>query len=195
MIVVIDSCGANFASIINAFRRLNLEVRLSSNPQIICRAKFVILPGVGNAKHAMEKLHQQNLTKVLPKLTQPVLGICLGMQLLYEKSLEGNVECLGIISGVVDKLSQEIIIPHMGWNQFQITQQNELFTNLSAQKNHVYFVHSYKATVNNFSIAETYYGEQFCSIVKKNNFYGMQFHPEKSGAIGSQLLKNFVSLS
>lgn len=196
MIVIIDSCGANFASIYYALQRLDLDVRLSSNIHVIRSASAVILPGVGSAKHAMEKLRRQGLIHVLQNLTQPVLGICLGMQLLFERSKEGEVECLGLIPGEIQKISLEntLPIPHMGWNQFYIQQEDAIFSQLSTGKYYVYFVHSYIATLNQFTLAQSHYGQTFSSVVKINNFYGMQFHPEKSGAMGAQLLKNFASL-
>ncbi|HLX54295.1 MAG TPA: imidazole glycerol phosphate synthase subunit HisH [Aquella sp.] len=193
-LVIIESGGANFLSVSTAFERLGVSYQLSNNPLVIQAADAVILPGVGSAGFSMQKLHQDGLINVIKNLKQPVLGICLGMQLLYEFSEEDNVDCLGIISGKITKFpsANNLIVPHMGWNNLQTIVDDPILSGIDS--NDVYFVHSYYAPVTGATIASTEYGINFTAITKHNNFYGMQFHPEKSGQIGSQLLENFVKL-
>jgi glutamine amidotransferase len=193
-LVIIESGGANFLSVSTAFERLGVSYRLSNDPQQIQAADAVILPGVGSAGFSMQKLHKDGLVDVIKNLKQPVLGICLGMQLLYDFSEEDTVDCLGIISGKITKFpnTNNLIVPHMGWNNLQVTVDDPILSDTDS--NDVYFVHSYYAPVTADTIASTAYGVNFTSITKHNNFYGMQFHPEKSGLIGSKLLENFVKL-
>jgi|SRR6185437_5523084 len=200
-LVIIESGGANFLSVSTAFERLGVSYQLSNDPDLIRSADAVILPGVGSAGFSMQKLHKDGLAPVIKNLKQPVLGICLGMQLLYEFSEEDNVDCLGIISGKITKFPNinNLIVPHMGWNNLQTKVDDPILSNIYGSKlgsagNDVYFVHSYYAPVTEATIASTEYGVNFTAIAKYNNFYGMQFHPEKSGQIGSQLLENFVKL-
>lgn len=193
-LVIIESGGANFLSVSTAFERLGVNYQLSNDPQLIKSADAVILPGVGSAGFSMQKLHKDGLFDIIKNLKQPVLGICLGMQLLYEFSEEGNVDCLGIIPGRVTKFpsTSDLIVPHMGWNNLQTKVDDPILSGIDS--NDVYFVHSYYAPVTDATIASTEYGVNFTAITKHNNFYGMQFHPEKSGPIGSKLLENFISL-
>lgn len=193
-LVIIESGGANFLSVTTAFERLGVGYELSNNPQQIQMADAVILPGVGSAGFAMNKLHHDGLIDVIKNLKQPVLGICLGMQLLYEFSEEDNVECLGIIPGKITKFSNanNLIVPHMGWNNLEAVTTDPIISGVSAGD--VYFVHSYYAPITQSTIASTEYGVNFTAVTRHNNFYGMQFHPEKSGLIGSKLLENFIQI-
>ncbi|MCC2625786.1 MAG: hisH [Burkholderiales bacterium] len=200
-LVIIESGGANFLSVSTAFERLGVNYQLSNDARQIQAADAVILPGVGSAGFSMNKLHKDGLVDVIKNLKQPVLGICLGMQLLYEYSEEDNVVCLGIIPGKVTKFpnTNNLIVPHMGWNNLKTVVNDPILDgikvdNLKAHGSDVYFVHSYYAPVTNATIASTEYGVNFTAITKYDNFYGMQFHPEKSGQIGSKLLENFIKL-
>lgn len=184
MIAVIDSGLANISSVVFALERLQVSAIVTTDPQVVMSASKVILPGVGTARQAMANLTELNLISVIKNLTQPVLGICLGMQLMYEYSEEGDVDCLGIFPGNIHKITgKDLIVPHMGWNTLD-------FKDKAAQ--YVYFVHSYCAPVNEYTVATTTYGETFTSIAIKDNFHAMQFHPERSGVVGEQMLKNFV---
>jgi len=195
MIAIIDSGGANIASVVFALKRLGKPACLTSDKKIICSASHVILPGVGAAANAMRKLIEFDLITTIPALTQPVLGICLGMQLLYEYSAEGNVVCLGIFSGKVEKipLQNNLVIPHMGWNTLNLINQSCLTRNIP-EKSYMYFVHSYIAPVTKQTCAFTQYGKDFSAITQNKNFYATQFHPERSGEMGAKLLQNFVEL-
>jgi glutamine amidotransferase len=191
-IAVIEGCGNNIASILNALTRLGCNFRLTKNHNEIKRAKKVILPGVGAAKNAMLQLQKAELTEFISELQQPVLGICLGMQLLFEKSQEQDTDCLGIIPGFVKKFTEsvDLPVPHMGWNQLKIVQQNAL--TLGIEEAYCYFVHTYYLPASNYTIATTNYGVSVSAIVQHRNFYGTQFHPEKSGKIGLSILDNFL---
>jgi len=194
MIAIIDGCGANIASVQFACARLGKKSVLTTDPAVIKAASHVILPGVGTAALAMSRLKSLHLTDIIPTLTQPVLGICLGMQLLYEASREGDVPCLGLLQGKVELLpdADGLIVPHMGWNQLQMQPHSSPITAGVETNSYVYFVHSYAAPVSDYTVATTDYGRIFSAIVNKDNFYGMQFHPERSGAVGATLLKNFL---
>ncbi len=196
MIAIVQGCGTNIASIEFALERLGKKAILTSNKKIITDSDYVILPGVNTAKQAMLSLEKLDLIKTICKLKQPVLGICSGMQILFEHSEEGNVDCMGIFSQKMKSFSADIKlpIPHMGWNKLNIISSKSPIIENIENNAYVYFVHSYNAVVNDFTIAETIYGNAFSAIVQKNNFYGVQFHPEKSGKVGELLLKNFLNL-
>ena len=198
MIAIVDTGGANIASVVNAFYRLGLSAKLTDDATLIREASHVILPGVGAAEDSMNRLNAKGLVEVIRSLTQPVLGICLGMQLLFEKSEEGNVDCLGIFPGTVSAMlpnaKREITIPHMGWNELRIeNSQHPLVQSLPAPS-YVYFVHSYCAPMGDWVAATANHGVEVPAIVSKNNFMGTQFHPERSGTVGAQILRNFLSL-
>jgi len=195
-VAIIDAGGANFASIQASLRRLQVRSLVTSDPEIIANAPKVILPGVGAAGYAMAQMQNKGLCEVVKKLKQPVLGICLGHQLLCAYSNEDSVDCLGVIPLRVDKLMQARITPHMGWNDVEILKPDEpLLTGINL-KDGFYFVHGFAATVNPaYTLATTTHGEVFSAIIKQDNFYGVQFHPEKSGASGARLLKNFIELT
>ena len=195
MIAIVDVCGANFTSIQCALERMGEKSILTHDANIIKSADFVILPGVGTAKQAMAGINKFGLAALLRELQQPVLGICLGMQIMYEYSEEGEVACLGILSGAIKKLTsaKNLIIPHMGWNQLSIINSDARLMNGIESNSYVYFVHSYCAPVSIDSVATTAHGECFSAAVINKNFYGVQFHPEKSGKVGEQVLRNFIN--
>ena len=193
MIAVIKGCGNNLGSITNALQKLDCAFILTSDPAIILSAEKVILPGVGAAGAAMQRLSDLGLVDIIKKIKSPFLGICVGMQVLYEFSQENNTPCLGIIPGMIKKFQARVNypVPHMGWNQLSIDKQNQLFDGLKTDS-FFYFVHSYYAAINDYTLATTAYDFEFTSVVKKDNFIGVQFHPEKSSKVGSMILKNFV---
>lgn len=193
---LVDCGGANIASLRFALGRLGVDASFTQDPRRIADAERVILPGVGAAGAGMERLESAGLGDLIPRLTQPVLGICLGMQLLYEGSSENDTPCLGVIPGRVDLLegAPELTIPHMGWNQVAPRGETRLLEGVP-DRSWFYFVHSYAAPVTPDCVAETTHGHAFASVVRRNNFFGVQFHPERSGRQGQQLLKNFLAWS
>lgn len=194
--VIIDSGGANLASLQFALERLEAAAVVTNNPQDVVNAPRVILPGVGSAQDAMNRLHASGLAEVLPTLTQPVLGICLGMQLLFAHSEEGPTPCLGVVADTVRRLKSEPgrPVPHIGWNQLNLMRPDPLLENI-AENDYVYFVHSYAAPVSSITLARTDYGAQVSAVVRQGNFWGTQFHPERSGTIGARILANFLRLN
>lgn len=193
-LVLLDSGGSNLGSVQAAFARLGVKAPVTSDTQKIRNATHVILPGVGAARISMNKLHENGLFDFIPTIEQPLLGICVGMQLLFESSDEGDTECLGLLPGRVKKLlpQESIRIPHMGWNKLQVNSTRSLCDGL--QDENVYFVHSYAADVSNFTIASCTHGNTFSAMVQKGNVMGAQFHPERSGQAGARLLQNFLAL-
>ena len=196
MIAIIAGCGTNITSVQFALERLGVTGLLTTDVAQIKSADKVLLPGVGTAKHAMQQLHELGLSSVIPTLTQPVLGICLGMQLLYETSAEGDVTCLGIVPNQVKAIPRSLglTVPHMGWNQLQFADATHPLLQGIQPEDYVYFVHSYAAPVDEYTIAAADYGVPFTAMVQKNNFYGAQFHPERSGKVGQKILENFIKL-
>jgi len=196
MIAIIDITGNNLTSLCNAIRGLGFDYVLTHSAAEIEQASRVILPGVGAAAPAMQALQEYDLVSVLRQLTQPLLGICLGMQLMYERSEEGNVECLGLIPGTVQRLpdQQGCPVPHMGWNLLHWNHDSPLRQGLTNNE-YVYFVHSYVALAADYAAARCQYSAEFTAIVHKDNVYGMQFHPEKSAATGLKLLNNFLEIA
>lgn len=191
-IAIINYGAGNIKSIQFALKRLGYEGVLTSDEIEIRNADYVIFPGVGEASSAMEKLRKSGLESIIPTLTQPVLGICLGMQLMCNASEEGNAEGLGIFNVDVVKFSSAKKVPQIGWNTIENLKGN-LFKNIS-ETQHIYMVHSYYAPICNETIATTEYGIHYSAALQKDNFYGVQFHPEKSSAIGEEILKNFLNL-
>ena len=191
--VIIDSGGANLASLLFALERLDVRATVSTSPAEVRAATRVILPGVGSAADAMKRLDAAGLSEVLPTLKQPVLGICLGMQLLFKHSEEGNVDCLGIIPDSVRRLKAEPgrPVPHMGWNNLVSLRDDPLMEGIT-NSDYVYFVHSYAAPVSDVTLARTDYGAQVSAVVRRGNFWGTQFHPERSASVGSRILANFL---
>ena len=189
-IVIIDYGAGNIKSIQFAFKRLGFEAVLSNNPEEIKAADKIIFPGVGEASSAMKMLRKSKLDILIPTLTQPVLGICLGMQLLCKTTEEGNAEGLGIFDVHVKRFNASVKVPQMGWNTIS-NLKSDLFKNIN-DKSYMYLVHSYYAENCNEAIATTDYDVVYASALQKNNFYATQFHPEKSGKQGEQILKNFI---
>lgn len=195
MIAVIDSGGANITSVLSAFDRMNVPTIFTKSPAEIEAAERVILPGVGAARDAMDKLHNSGLVDVIRNLKQPVLGICLGMQLLYEESEEGDAQTLGLIPGKVTHFvpGEGRSVPHMGWNNVQVKSDHPLLHGIDSES-YFYFVHSYYAPVTDNTLSACEYGAPFTAIAARNNFMGCQFHPERSGAEGRKILENFISI-
>jgi len=195
MIAIIDSGGANIASVQFALERLGAESVLTKDVKIIQSADKVLLPGVGAAPIAMQNLAEYELIDCIRSLTQPVMGICLGMQLLFAVSPEGNTPLLGIFDADCETFTpaQGRSVPHMGWNRLSKQQDHPLLAGVD-EGAHVYFVHSYFAPVTAQTIAATNYGDDFTAIVAENNFMGCQFHPERSGPVGAQILRNFLEM-
>lgn len=193
-VALVDCGGANIASLRFALERLGVDARFTQDPEDIEQADRVVLPGVGAAGAGMHRLDSAGLTDLIPRLTQPVLGICLGMQLLYEVSSENETPCLGVIPGRVALLegSRDLTIPHMGWNQVVGGGATDLMDEIPDGA-WFYFVHSYAAPVTADCIGQTEHGRRFASVVRKGNFLGVQFHPERSGRQGQQLLRNFLT--
>ena len=194
--VIVNSGCANIASVKFAFERLGANVNVSSDLQEISKADRVILPGVGTFDFAMSGLIKNQLMNAIKSLNQPVLGICLGMQLYFEGSAEGVAQGLGLAKGMADKFLSEpnLPVPHMGWNQLENLSDDPLLKGLD-EGSYVYFVHSYFIPLGETTLAETTYGTTFSASVRKENFWGCQFHPERSSDVGATILNNFLKLS
>ncbi len=193
--VIVDSGGANLASLQYALARLGAASVVSQDAAQIRAAHSVLLPGVGSAGAAMQRLQQLGLDRLLPTLRQPVLGICLGMQLLFDKSDEGNTTCLGIVGGRVGRLQSapDLPVPHMGWNTLRARCADPLLDGL-LPTDRVYFVHSFAAPIVAHTSASCDYSMEFSAVIAHNNFHGVQFHPERSGVVGARLLANFLKI-
>lgn len=192
-LVIVDYGAGNIQSIKFAFKRLGYEAVLSDDANEIRTADRVIFPGVGEASSAMNKLKASGLDKVIPELKQPVLGICLGMQLMCHSSEEGNTLGLGVFDTDVVRFTKNVKVPQIGWNQISDL-KSPLFKGV-AEKDHIYLVHSYYAPICAETIAISEYELAYSSALRKENFYGVQFHPEKSSKVGERILKNFLELS
>lgn len=193
-VVLLDSGGANLGSVQAAFARLGVSAPVTSDWNSIRAATHVVLPGVGAAAAAMARLRDNGLDRLIPRLTQPLIGICIGMQLLFERSEENNVECLGLLPGVVRRLptSPGVRVPHMGWNRLRARFTHPLTADLDDAS--VYFVHSYAAAESDSTIAGCEHGEAFAAVSARGQVMGAQFHPERSSTAGAQLLRNFLQL-
>ncbi len=191
-IVIINYGAGNIQSIKFAIERLGYSATLSDSEQEIGEADKVIFPGVGEAGTAMAKLMMSGLDKQIPKLRQPVLGICLGMQLMCHSSAEGDTMGLGIFDVDVVKFSKQVKVPQIGWNQIE-NLKSPLFNGIP-EKEHIYLVHSFYAPICKDTIAESEYGLRYSAALGKDNFYGTQFHPEKSSTVGSRILRNFLEM-
>lgn len=192
MIVIVEGLGMNIASLEFALNRLGAKFKVSKKPRDLRDAQGVIFPGVSSAQRAMKQINDNNLMEELRNLTQPVLGICSGMQILFNKSEEGEVACLDLFDQSIHKLnSMGNPLPHMGWNALVTLKADPLLEGINTGS-YVYYVHSYAADINSYTLASSCYGQPFSAIVIKDNWIGMQFHPERSGAVGKQLLANFL---
>lgn len=196
--VIVDTGCANLTSVRCAVERLGVPVTVTRDHDIIRKASHVILPGVGTAAAAMKKLNENNLIELVQSLSQPVLGICLGMQLLTRSSQETHeeqvIDCLGLVPAHVSPLevNDDLPLPHMGWNR--LTDLHGPLFNDIPPGSHVYFVHSFAVPVGDYTLASSDYGQTFSAAINKDNFYGVQFHPERSGKTGAQIIKNFLAL-
>ena len=191
-VAIIDSGGSNLRSVAKAIDRLNKSYVITDIANEIMKASFVILPGVGSAKNVMNELKKKNLVDVINNLKQPVLGICIGMQILFEYSAEGNTKCLGLIEGDIQKFDESagLKVPQMGWNKVTFSDQK-----LKKFNNYYYFANSYYSCIQKHTTATSEYGDIFTSVVEKNNFLGCQFHPEKSSEAGEYFLQYFFQKS
>lgn len=192
MIAIIDYGAGNIRSVQNALNRLGVSSTLTNEPDQLRSAEKVIFPGVGEASFAMKQLRKQQLDVLIPTLNQPVLGICLGMQLLCDFSEEGSTKTLGVFNTSVKEFEPILNVPHMGWNTCEVT-DSPIFTGIESSDD-FYFVHSYYAEISRETAATCDYIQPFSSALQKDNFYGVQFHPEKSAAVGAKLIQNFLEL-
>lgn len=194
MIAVIDYDTGNLRSVANALSRLGAEFCVTDDPSKIRAAQRVLLPGVGEAQSAMTKLRERGLVEVIKSLNQPVLGICIGVQLMCRYSEEGDTECMGIFDSVVRRFPQDmgLKVPHMGWNSIEEL-RTPLFEGIESGS-YIYYVHSYAPELSPQTIAKTSYGIDYSAALSVDNFYGTQFHPEKSGGVGEKILSNFLKL-
>ena len=194
-VAIVDSIGSNLASLIFALNRIGSSFEITDEIDVLNKASHIILPGVGAAKNAMTKLKQRKLIDEISKLTKPTLGICLGMQIFMDASDEDDAKCLGIISNTCRpfKNNKDYPVPHMGWNKVRFNRDSVLTNNLK-DDDYYYFVHSYYVPMCSETIGVSSYPIEFSALVQKDNFFGTQFHPEKSGLSGSKILQNFVSL-
>ncbi|HVY24097.1 MAG TPA: imidazole glycerol phosphate synthase subunit HisH [Steroidobacteraceae bacterium] len=194
-LAIIDSGGANIASLRYAVERLGVPAELTTDADVIRNATHVILPGVGSAADCMNRLQRAGLIEAIKQVTQPFLGICVGMQLLFESSEEGDVKCFGLLPGRVQRFPDRegLPVPHMGWNTLQILKSSPLLHNFT-EDDYVYYVHSYAAPVSESTLAVTEYGNAFSAVVQRDNIFGAQFHPERSAKAGAKLIQNFLAL-
>ncbi|MAJ29993.1 MAG: imidazole glycerol phosphate synthase subunit HisH [Gammaproteobacteria bacterium] len=194
-VAIVDSIGSNLASLIFALNRIGSSFEITDEIDVLNKASHIILPGVGAAKNAMTKLKQRKLIDEISKLTKPTLGICLGMQIFMDASDEDDAKCLGIISNTCRPFenNRDYPVPHMGWNKVRFNRDSDLTKNLK-DDDYYYFVHSYYVPICTETIGVSSYPIEFSAVVQKDNFFGTQFHPEKSGLSGSKILQNFVSI-
>ncbi|MEM7708285.1 MAG: imidazole glycerol phosphate synthase subunit HisH [Pseudomonadota bacterium] len=194
-VVLVDSGGANIGSVKYALARLGVEADICADGDEIQRADKVIMPGVGAAGAGMARLRENGLTELIPSLTQPVLGICLGMQLMFESSEEDDTPALNIFRGGAARLPDRpgLRVPHMGWNRLEQVKPCVLLDGLGDDA-YAYFVHSFALPVNEDTVASALHGSAFCAVAQRDNFYGTQFHPERSAQVGAKILENFLSL-
>ena len=192
MVAIVDYNAGNTRSLQFALDRLGVNSSLTSNIEEIQSAEKIIFPGQGAALNAMQNLKKTGLDKIIPNLKQPVLGICLGMQLLCRSTEEGNIDCLDIISTDVKKISNKVKVPHMGWNNIS-NLKSQLFNNV-IDNEFMYLVHSFYVPIIPETIAESNYNGFFSVAIQKNNFYGVQFHPEKCSKPGIKILENFLTI-
>lgn len=197
-LVIVDTGCANISSVYCAFKRLGVDAKVSRDLTVIKNASRLLVPGVGAARQAMANLHERDLIATLQQAEQPLLGICLGMQLLTDRSEEGDVDCLGLIPGQVKRMQVgDLRLPHMGWNTLQVEEsaQNHPLLKGIGEKDYLYFVHSFAVAPSDTTLARCNYGSDFAAVIGKGNKLGAQFHPERSGAVGARLLQNFLAFN
>lgn len=197
-VAVVNYHAGNVYSVMNALKRMGVEPILTDDATMLQAADKIVFPGQGEAAQAMSHLHEKGLDVVIPQLHVPLLGICIGQQLLCEHSEEGNLDCLGIFPTQVHHFvasTHQDKVPHMGWNTLHLPEQtlSPLFKGVE-QESYVYFIHSYYVPVCDATIAETHFIHPFSAALQKDNFYAVQFHPEKSGAVGQRIIQNFLEL-
>lgn len=199
-VVIIDTGCANVSSVKFAIERLGYQVTISKEPEVVLAADKLFLPGVGTASEAMNNLKERDLIELVQKVEKPLLGICLGMQLLGKLSLEQGakssepVSCLGLCDGEVRQMETgDLPLPHMGWNTVKAEEGNPLFKGIEEDE-YFYFVHSFAMPVGDYTIARCEYGQPFSAAIQSRNYYGVQFHPERSSKAGSRLIQNFLQL-
>lgn len=194
-LMIADTGCANLASVRFAFARLGVEAKISADPTVLKTADRLVLPGVGSAGAGMAALRAKGLDEMLQEYARPLLGICLGMQLLFKMSTEDNMRCLGLLGGTVEALPDNAgPVPHMGWNTLSLRTSDPFMRDV-AENSYVYFVHSYGVKSDKNTLATTRYGMEFSAIVRRDNIYGCQFHPERSGPTGAQILQNFLDVN
>ena len=196
-LVIVDTGVANLSSVKFAFDRLGVSAMISDKPEIINTAERVILPGVGAAPYAMKTINAKGLAPVLQSLSQPVMGICLGMQLIFETLEEGGapIQGLGLVPGKIEALDTKgQPSPHMGWNTLIKKSDDPLLEGIN-DNDYAYFVHSFAAPISDITLASSQYGTPFSAIVRHKNVYGCQFHPERSSRVGAKILENFLKVS
>ncbi|QJC31571.1 imidazole glycerol phosphate synthase subunit HisH [Enterobacteriaceae endosymbiont of Donacia tomentosa] len=194
-IIILDTSCGNLYSLKSTIKKIGFDSKITNNPNNILNANKIFLPGVGSVQSIMKKLKYDNLIKLIKNCKKDILGICLGMQILgkYSEENEGN-KTLGILDYSTYLIkNQHLTIPHMGWNKVQNVQKSPLFKNIN-DNSYFYFSHSYAVNVNNYTISTSFYGKLFSAVIQKENFFGVQFHPEKSGINGIQLIKNFLEI-
>lgn len=194
-VAVVNLGVGNTASVMFALERLGARARLTANAHELAEADRVILPGVGAAAYAMRRMEEAGMRDAIASFNRPLLGVCLGQQILFERSEEGEAPCLGILSGRVTRLTgaKDRPIPHMGWSRISVANASPLLEGVRSG-DYCYFVHSYACSLTNDAIATADYGAQFAAAVARSNFYGCQFHPERSGEVGRRILSNFLAL-
>ena len=198
-VTVIDYESGNLRSVCRALEQVGARAEVIAEPQRLLKADAIVLPGVGSGEAAMKALDKRGLVDPLKEyvaLGRPFLGVCLGMQLLLDRTKEGDLPCLGVVPGEVERLPQGIKVPHMGWNQVNLVREHMLFQDIP-DKSFFYFVHSYypKVASSDMVVGTTEYGVSFCSVLAKGNLIATQFHPEKSGPLGLKVYKNFIRLA
>ena len=194
MLAIVDTGCANLASVAFAFERLGVRPQITQNARDIQSADHVILPGVGSMSYAMKSLQERGLIELLGTLTQPVLGICLGMQMLFAHSEEGDTAGLGLLPDTVQDMDTgDFPKPHMGWNSLNILKEDPLLSGIGLG-DYVYFVHSYAVPLRDITLASAQYGQEFSAVIRRGNIFGCQFHPERSGEVGARILQNFLKV-
>jgi len=193
-LVIIDSGGANLGSVHHALQRLGVDAPVTLDKATIRAADRLILPGVGAAAPIMQRLRESGVADLLRELRQPLLGICVGMQVLFERSAEGDTACLGLLEGAIEKIAERpgVRVPHMGWNRLHRERESPLLDGID-KTDYAYFVHSYAAAVDDACIASVEHGANYAALVQRRHIVGAQFHPERSAQPGARLLRNFLA--